>query len=115
MSKRNADANIIDFIGNYLEEHTATDCLDAEFHDEFSRQFGGRQKAVYPGAATNKLAMRWLGELYREGMLIRSIIPLGGARQMGFPNWVYSYELSSIAKRLRASLRPHIDRTVTHE
>lgn len=107
---RSAEESIIDFIGNYLEEHTATDCLDAEFHDEFTIRFGGRRKNVYPGAATNRLAMQWLGKLYREGMLIRSVISFGDTRQMGFPNWVYTYELSGIAKRLRASLQPYIDK-----
>lgn len=95
------EAAILDFIAGYLEKHGGTDALDQDFHDQFTQRFGGRQKDVNWGAATNAKAMRWLKYFYDEGTLDRGRIGLGINWQPGFPKWVYVYTLSNMAKRVR--------------
>lgn len=87
------EIEIEQFIRGYLTRHVATDRLDAQFHDEFSAKFGGK-RIIYPfGACPNLLAMKWLKRLYDQGILKRWSIGIQ-AHEVGFPNWVYCYELA---------------------
>jgi hypothetical protein len=82
------------FIRDYLTRNAGADVVDAVFHDEFTEKFGGRRIAKNYGAMPNLLAMRWLRKLYDQGILERGRIPLH-FHEEGFPNWVYSYSLST--------------------
>lgn len=84
------------FIRDYLKRHTVTDRLDAQFHDEFSAKFGGK-RTIYPfGSCPNHLAMKWLKNLYEQGILNRYSVGIS-RHETGFPNWIYTYELAKRA------------------
>lgn len=93
---RNIERNIAieKFIRTYLSSHPGTDVLDAEFHDGFTDNFGGKQILKSFGACPNMLAMRWLKKLYDQGILNRARISLI-EHETGFPNWVYTYALTN--------------------
>jgi hypothetical protein len=87
------DIEIERFIRDYLKRNYSADVVDALFHDEFTKRFGGRQIFKNFGAMPNLLAMRWLKRLYSQGILERGRISLT-EHEVGFPNWVYSYTLN---------------------
>ena len=79
------------FVNDWLDEHHETSCVDQLFHEAFLRKFGGKYKAKNWGAQPAFSAMKVLKEMYKQGLVSRSVVGLGKNWQPGFPKWVYSY------------------------
>lgn len=71
------------FITDYIEKHRESiSILHEDFMDSWADKFGTHD------------AGRWLGKLYKIGVLDRARVPLGTDWCIGFPRWVYCYKLS---------------------
>lgn len=87
------------FIVSYLIEHDSVDCMSEEFHEEFTRFFGGEVNSKNWGPQSNKLAMSRLKNLYDQGILLRNRIGIEGGG-VGFPKWIYVYSLNPRYKKM---------------
>ena len=72
----------------------SVDVLNSEFVDDYSRATEAETSRMTIGAAKCKQLGRDLSHLYRNGRLDRYSTGLpAGDSSMGFPKWVYTYQL----------------------
>lgn len=84
------------WILNKMREHPGSpiDILDAEFVVAYCEATGAKATPMFVGAPKCPQLGRDLGELYKRELLRREPVGLpSGDSSMGFPKWVYSYQL----------------------
>lgn len=83
----------------WIEKHLATmpgyccDVVNSDFVEDYIEATGARHWVQPYGAATCRQLGRDLSAMKRAGTLKRFRVGLQGMGGMGFPRWVWSYEL----------------------
>lgn len=82
-----------DFVLQYINDNNQTSCVDQNFHNEFAKQFGYKQKPKLWGAMPCRKAMAILKKLYDSNILERNRISICGSE--GFSTWVWAYSIKT--------------------
>jgi len=82
------------YILKYLEKHTYVDVLNKDFIDGFVSVTGSKCNNQAFGAPKCRAAGKALGRMFKSGVLSRFAcgLPIGDS-SMGFPKWVFSYQI----------------------
>lgn len=84
----------LDWIVNWLKENQHADVMNSKLVDEYEEEFKPKVDVMIYGANRCKDLGRTLSYGYKIGLLKRSPVGLtNGAWYVGFPKWVYVYEL----------------------
>lgn len=84
------------FVINYLKEKEPfVDVLNQEFMTAFAVRFDCRIFRQTIGAPRVPLAGKTLSSMFKKGLLSRFVSGIDGyAGGIGFPKWVYTYQLN---------------------
>lgn len=83
----------LDWIVSYIREHGWQDIFMEEFVESYMNQCKPNKYHFEPyGAQKVPELGRYLGELYRQGILDRFTIGLHYSKD-GFPKWCYGYKI----------------------
>lgn len=80
-----------EWVCDYIRERGAVDILNVEFVDQYIREFNPPHVSQPYGANTCKELNRLLSRMYKSGVLNRCAVGVSGG--IGFPKWVYCYDL----------------------
>lgn len=84
---------------DYILKNGPVDILNEKFVDQYVDKFNAKHKVQMYGANKCPELSRNLSTLFKEGILTRSTIGVPDLWGMGFPKWVYVYDLHEIYKR----------------
>ena len=84
----------LDWLIDWMKENQRADLMNSELVDEYEEKFKPKVDVMIYGANRCKDLGRTLSYGYKIGLLKRSSVGLtNGAWNVGFPKWVYVYEL----------------------
>lgn len=84
----------LDWLVNWLKENQHADVMNSELVDAYEENFNVRVDVVVYGANRCKDLGKMLSLGYRLELFQRTAVGLSnGAWHVGFPKWVYVYEL----------------------
>lgn len=88
----------------WLKLYQRIDVCTTDAVDFFVKRTGATYYLMTLGASRCPLLSRTLGQMYQDNILNRHASGLEGFAGMGFPRWVYVYELTGYGKYLLTTL-----------
>lgn len=83
---------------NYIKSNQVVDMLNEQFVDDYIKEFNTKHIVMPWGANKCNELSKLLSSLYNQGILKRSAV--GIPKEVGFPNWIYCYELTELGERM---------------